>query len=83
MLTDHSPRLTVANGLLGRAAHRAARASSPRSTSTSATGFRLLTGIEVDILDDGALDQTDEMLDRLDVRGRLACTPSCGWTPPR
>ena len=30
-------------------------------------GFRLLKGIEVDILDDGALDQTDEMLARLDV----------------
>ena len=29
--------------------------------------FRLLAGIEVDILDDGGLDQTDEMLDRLDV----------------
>ena len=30
--------------------------------------FVLLTGIEVDILDDGALDQTEEMLDRLDLR---------------
>src|SRR6185295_19015880 len=29
--------------------------------------FRLLKGIEVDILDDGALDQTEEMLGRLDV----------------
>jgi putative hydrolase len=29
--------------------------------------FRLLTGIEVDILADGSLDQTDELLDRLDV----------------
>ena len=29
--------------------------------------FRLLTGIEVDILDDGALDQTHAMLDRLDI----------------
>jgi putative hydrolase len=32
-----------------------------------AGGLRVLTGIEVDILDDGALDQTDELLDRLDV----------------
>jgi putative hydrolase len=31
-------------------------------------GFRLLKGIEVDILDDGELDQTDEMLAKLDVR---------------
>ena len=30
-------------------------------------GFRLLKGIEVDILDDGGLDQSDEMLGRLDV----------------
>jgi putative hydrolase len=29
--------------------------------------FRLLRGIEVDILDDGELDQTEEMLGRLDV----------------
>ena len=29
--------------------------------------FRLLTGIEVDILDDGALDQEDALLDELDV----------------
>jgi putative hydrolase len=31
-------------------------------------GFKLLKGIEVDILDDGSLDQTDEMLDQLDLR---------------
>jgi putative hydrolase len=29
--------------------------------------FRLLSGIEVDILSDGSLDQTDELLERLDV----------------
>ena len=32
-----------------------------------ADGFRLLRGIEVDILDDGSLDQSDEMLAELDV----------------
>ncbi|WP_141014008.1 PHP domain-containing protein [Nocardioides sambongensis] len=32
------------------------------------TGFRLLKGIEVDILDRGDLDQSEEMLARLDVR---------------
>ena len=31
------------------------------------TGIRMLTGIEVDILENGELDQTPEMLDRLDV----------------
>ena len=29
--------------------------------------FRLLTGIEVDILDDGSLDQTEELLDQLEI----------------
>ncbi|MEO6713654.1 MAG: PHP domain-containing protein, partial [Mycobacteriales bacterium] len=74
VLTDHSPRLTVANGLSVErlleqldvvaaineefAAEAAAGAAKP---------FRVLTGIECDILDDGSLDQTDEMLGRLDV----------------
>ena len=42
--------------------------------------FRLLKGIEVDILDDGALDQTEEMLAG-STSGSPACTPSCRWTP--
>jgi len=73
VLTDHSPRLTVANGL---SAARLARQLEvvdavnehlvPAGSTTG--GFRLLKGIEVDILDDGSLDQTDEMLARLDVR---------------
>ena len=37
-------------------------------TSHFGGSFTLLKGIEVDILDDGSLDQTDEMLSRLDVR---------------
>ncbi len=70
VLTDHSPRLRVANGL-----------SSPRLVqqldvvealnahlSPGTSGFRMLTGIEVDILEDGTLDQTESMLARLDVR---------------
>ncbi len=71
VLTDHSPRLTVANGL---SAARLARqlgvvdAVNEHLGGSGADGFRLLTGIEVDILDDGSLDQTEEMLARLDVR---------------
>lgn len=34
---------------------------------TSGNGFTLLAGIEVDILENGELDQTPEMLDRLDI----------------
>jgi len=62
-LTDHSPRLTVANGLSpGRL-----RAQIEIVRGHRGEGFTLLTGIEVDILDDGALDQEDELLHALDV----------------
>jgi putative hydrolase len=67
VLTDHSPRLTVANGL---SAERLTQQLDVVEAVNAHLGddFRLLKGIEVDILDDGALDQTDEMLARLDVR---------------
>ncbi|MEZ5091672.1 PHP domain-containing protein [Nocardioides sp.] len=67
VLTDHSPRLKVARGL---SAERLARQLEVVDAVNDhfAGGFALLKGIEVDILDDGALDQTDEMLARLDVR---------------
>ena len=74
VLTDHSPRLRIANGL---SAARLARqleiveAVNEHLVSTSSTGgagFRLLKGIEVDILDDGTLDQSEEMLAQLDLR---------------
>ncbi len=66
-LTDHSPRLTVANGLT---AARLAKQLTVVDSINAALGdrFRLLKAIEVDILDDGTLDQSEEMLDRLDVR---------------
>ena len=65
-LTDHSPRLKVANGL------SAARLTQQLGVVDAVNahldgGFRLLKGIEVDILDDGELDQSEEMLGRLDV----------------
>ena len=65
VLTDHSPRLKVANGL---SADRLLRQLDVvAQVNEDLAPFRLLTGIEVDILDDGALDQTDELLGRLDV----------------
>jgi putative hydrolase len=66
VLTDHSPRLTVANGLT---AERLAEQLDvvDAVNSAIADGFTLLKGIEVDILLDGALDQTEQMLGRLDV----------------
>jgi putative hydrolase len=64
-LTDHSPRLTVANGL---SAERLCRQLDVvAALNTELAPFRILTGIEVDILADGALDQSEELLARLDL----------------
>lgn len=62
-LTDHSPRLRVANGL----SPERLRAQLEVVAGESRDGFTLLSGIEVDILDDGALDQEPGLLDELDV----------------
>lgn len=62
-LTDHSPRLRVARGL---SAERL-REQLELIPGFAGEGFTLLSGIEVDILEDGALDQEDALLDRLDV----------------
>lgn len=65
-LTDHSPRLKVANGL--SVARLTQQLGVVDAVNASLDGqFRLLRGIEVDILDDGSLDQTPEMLAQLDV----------------
>lgn len=67
VLTDHSPRLRVANGL---SAERLTRQLGVVEAVNAHLGgeFTLLKGIEVDVLDDGSLDQTDEMLAQLQVR---------------
>lgn len=62
-LTDHSPRLRVANGL----SPARLREQIGVVKALSGGGFTLLTGIEVDILDDGALDQEPDLLADLDV----------------
>jgi putative hydrolase len=64
-LTDHSPRLTVANGLT--AARLAEQLDVVRETNQQYDDFTLLPAIEVDILEDGKLDQTRAMLGELDV----------------
>ncbi len=65
-LTDHSPRLKVANGL---SPERLRRQLGVIAGVKSALGqrFRLLSGIEVDIVDDGSLDQEPGLLAELDV----------------
>jgi putative hydrolase len=64
-MTDHSPRLTVANGLT--ADRLTEQLDVIAKLNAGYDGFRLLPAIEVDILEDGTLDQTPAMLDRLDV----------------
>jgi putative hydrolase len=65
VLTDHSPRLTVANGLSAERLRRQLEVVAELNRELAP--FRILTGIEVDILLDGALDQEDELLAELDV----------------
>jgi putative hydrolase len=62
-LTDHSPNLKIANGLT------AERLTEQLDVvaSLDGPGMRLLPGIEVDVLQDGTLDQEPALLDRLDV----------------
>jgi putative hydrolase len=64
-LTDHSPRLTVAHGL--NAERLREQLEVVDELNEELAPFRILTGIEVDILEDGSLDQDDELLARLDV----------------
>ncbi len=65
VLTDHSPRLTIANGLSPERLRR--QLDLVAALNEDLAPFRILTGIEVDILDDGSLDQEPDLLARLDV----------------
>lgn len=62
-ITDHSPTLTVASGLSAERLTEQLDVIAGLDTGS----VTLLTGIEVDILEDGTLDQTPELLTRLDV----------------
>jgi len=86
VLTDHSPRLGVANGLSSERLSKQLRVVEEINSAfgdyrlEKRSEFRLLKGIEVDILDDGALDQSPAMLAQLDVRvasvhSKLAMSP--------
>ncbi|MEV7229636.1 PHP domain-containing protein [Polymorphospora sp. NPDC051019] len=66
VLTDHSPKLTVARGLTAARLRKQLDHVAAINAALPA-GFRILTGIEVDILADGSLDQDEELLARLDV----------------
>ncbi len=64
-LTDHSPRLTVANGL--SAERLTEQLALIEKLNADLAPFRILSGIEVDILEDGGIDQREDLLARLDV----------------
>ncbi|QZT62649.1 PHP domain-containing protein [Mycolicibacterium austroafricanum] len=64
-LTDHSPRLRIANGLSPERLRD--QLSVIDEIREKIAPLRILTGIEVDILEDGSLDQEPELLARLDV----------------
>ena len=65
VLTDHSPNLKVANGLSAeRLRHQLDVVG---DLNERMAPFRILTGIEIDILEDGSLDQEEELLERVDL----------------
>lgn len=65
VLTDHSRRLTVAHGLdRERILHQLEVVA---EINDRLAPFRILTGMEVDIHEDGSLDMDDDVLARLDV----------------
>ena len=64
-LTDHSPRLTIAHGLDAQRLRQ--QLEIVAQLNAELAPFRILTGIEVDILEDGSLDQEDGLLSQLDV----------------
>ncbi len=64
-ITDHSARLTVAHGLDEERLRR--QMDQIAALNEEVAPFRILTGMEVDILEDGALDLADELLAELDV----------------
>lgn len=65
VMTDHSPRLTVAHGL--NRTRLLQQLDEIEALNQELAPFRILTGCEVDILVDGSLDQDDDLLERLDV----------------
>jgi putative hydrolase len=64
-ITDHSPRLKVARGLSAERLREQIEVVDDLNAAMAP--FRCLQGIEVDILEDGGLDQTNELLGRMDV----------------
>jgi DNA polymerase (family 10) len=64
-ITDHSKAVTVANGLDEK--RMAAHIKALHAADKKDLGIRVFAGSEVDILKDGSLDYSDEILAQLDV----------------
>ena len=69
VLTDHSPRLTVAHGLDRERLIKQLGIIAVMNEEFAEAGasFRILSGMEVDINEDGTLDLDDDLLAHLDV----------------
>jgi putative hydrolase len=73
VMSDHSPRLTIANGLSTERLMqqlnelRAVNGRLEKEAAEGAPPFRVLSGIECDINEDGTLDQEPEILESLDI----------------
>jgi len=69
VLTDHSARLTIAHGLNRERLIKQLGVIAVINEDYAARGapFRILTGMEVDINEDGTLDLDDDLLAHLDV----------------
>jgi putative hydrolase len=65
VMTDHSPRLTIAHGLTKERLRK--QLVEIQEVNERMAPFRILTGIEVDIRPDGQLDQDPVLLSELDV----------------
>ena len=65
VLTDHSPRLTIAHGLSQERLDE--QRVEVERLNELLSPFRILRGVEVDILEDGTLDHSDEVLAGLDI----------------
>ena len=65
VLTDHSPRLTIAHGLSQERLDE--QRVEVERLNELLSPFRILRGVEVDILEDGTLDHADDVLAGLDI----------------
>ena len=79
-ITDHSPRLTVANGLSPERLR--AQLEEIEALNAELSPFRLLTGIEVDINEDGSLDQDPELLARSTWSSAVSIRPCARRSGP-